>query len=282
MKYENRSKLSIINYNKIAEYINDGLLNKFDIIYTKDTHENIIISEDLKPIPIQSKVYRFLNVEQCEEELNKSLSTYEGQIVSILGDDSYSAYIVNKNKTNKFYVTPLNIYSGSIDYDTLGNKPIINLNGEISNPIILDQENDGIYRVIGNYKISEYLSTVFSSISSNLFLITHELENIYIKKISAKDITDYVITNGQVLTSIVPTTDWLTKQGYVTEKYVDDKIAALDFITKKEVEDYVNSIIAQSVEGIVNEKIDKKFEETFINTSEKEALEIFTNEFYKK
>lgn len=282
MKYENRSKLSIINYDKIAEYINNGLLNKFDIIYTKDTHENIIISEDLKAIPIQSKIYRFLNVEQCEEELNKNLNTYEGQIVAILGNDSYSAYIVNKNKANKFYVTPLNIYNGSIDYNTLGNKPIINLNGEISNPIILDQENDGIYRVIGNYKISEHLSTIFSSVNSNLFLITRELENIYIKKISAKDITDYVINNGQVTTSTVPTTDWLTRQGYVTERYVDDKIAALDFVTKKEVEDYVNSVVIGTIDNIVNERIDKKFEEKFIDTSEKEALEVFTNEFYKK
>lgn len=282
MKYENRSKLSIINYDKIAEYINQGLLNKFDIIYTKDTHENIIISENLKPIPIRSKIYRFQSIHECEEELNENIDTYEGQIVSILDDDKYSGYIVNKNNENKFYVTPLNEYSGSIDYDTLGNRPIINLIGELSNPIILDQEDNGIYRVIGNYRISEHLQTVFSSVSSNLFLINHELEITYIKKISAKDITDYVIDNELVSTSTIPTTDWIENQGYITGKYVDDKIAALDFITKKEVEDYVNSIITQSVEGIVKEKIDKKFEETFINTSEKEALEIFTNEFYKK
>ena len=78
------SKNAYINQNEISERIENGQLDAFDIIYTKDTHLCFIISPELTPIEIKSKVFVFTSVEEAEEELNNSSYTYEGQIVSIL------------------------------------------------------------------------------------------------------------------------------------------------------------------------------------------------------
>lgn len=276
--YKNHSKVVCCNYDEIQDHINNENLDAWDVVYTYDTHENILITDDLSLISIQSKVYRYIDIESAEIELNSNPDTYEGQIVSIIYKGSYVGYIVNK-KNGKFYVSPLSVYSGEVNYDTLGRRPIENVEGTIDNPVTLDTLDNGIYKIVGQYKITASDETTYLSMNSNLFFVEKDSENsmVYIKKISASDICDYII-NGKkkIITSVVPTTEWLQKQGYVTESYVDQKIAALDFITKDEVENYVQNIVLQSIEQYVDEQIDIKFDEKFESATELELLNMFT------
>ena len=267
--YISHSRFVYTNYDKIQEAINLNIINANDIVLCEDTKEMILIRDDLSLFPVKSKVYRYIDYQSAEESLNKNSDAYEGQLVSVLSDKgSYEAYIVNKNKQGAFYITPLNAFSGTINYDTLGHKPITNLYGLVSNPIVLDQQADGIYSVNGNYKISDNLDTVFSSVSNNMFIVSH-LDNgtVKIKKIGAEEMIDYSISNENVTQYIVPTTEWLEKQGYASKEYVDTKIAALDFMTKNDAEIYITEIL----DSVIDEKISNKFEAT----TDREIVGIF-------
>lgn len=277
--YINRTKFVYKNYDEIQESINSGALDAYDIVYTKDTHENVIIAPDYSVISIKSKVYRFVDVLSAETFLNSAPDTYEGQIVSIIFQGNYSAYIVNRRKAGNFFVSPLNIYSGEIDYNTLGNRPIYSLEGTIDNPVNVSELNSGQYQIRGHYQIGE---TTYISTNSNIFLVEHKNTDTYIKRISAKEITDFIIgEDGAITISVVPTTKWLADQGYVTEQYVDIKIAALNFITKEEIEEYVSNIVLQNIDTTVNTRIDQIMAEQFSTVTEREALDAFTEIFVK-
>lgn len=284
-KYVDHSKFVYKNFDDIQDCINSGELNAWDLVLSKDTKEFILIKDDLTLSPIKSKVYRFLDVDSAEKHLNLSCDTYAGQIVAILNTTgNYEAYIVNQKINGSFKVDPLNIYTGSIDYDTLSHRPIINIESDdLSIPIVLDTMKEGFYKVNGSYKISDSIETIFSSYSSNLFWVHHDKDGtVYVKRIGATDITDYVIYNdGTYSVAVVPTTEWLKAQGYVTESYVDKKIAALDFITQEEIEDYVQNIVLQTINNLVTEKIDEEFNNRFIAATEKEALDLFVSIFNK-
>lgn len=271
MNYTNHSKFAYKNFDEIQECINTGELDIYDVIYTKDTHENIIIAPDYSIISVKSKIYRFLDIASAEAFLNTASDTDEGQIVSIVKDGKYTGYIVNKNKSGSFYVTSLS-NTDNVDYNTLSNRPITNLKGEIGTPVIISSLSDGVYRITGQYQISDTLATVFVSTVSNLFLVEHSGANTYIKKISARDITDYAVNKDNTTISTVATTEWLRQQGFATEGYVDAKIAALDFITKQEIGDYVLNIINETVEQKINEKLQ--------TATEQEAREVFDKIFH--
>ena len=284
-KYIDHSKFVYKNFDEIQDCINTGELNAWDLVLSKDTKEFILIKDDLTLSSIKSKVYRFSDVDSAEISLNTYTDTYAGQIVAILSTTgNYEAYIVNQKINGRFKVDPLNIYTGSIDYDTLSHRPIINIESDnLSVPLILDTLKEGFYKVNGSYKISNSIETVFSSYSSNLFWVHHDEDGtIYVKRIGATDITDYIIYNdGTYSIAVVPTTEWLKAQGYVTESYVDKKIAALDFITQEEIEDYVQNIVLQTINNLVTEKIDEEFNNRFIAATEKEALDLFVSIFDK-
>ena len=112
--------------------------------------------------------------------------------------------------------------------------------------------------------------------SSNLFLVQHTGDSTYIKRISPYDIYDYSIDeSGTVTRSQVPTTTWLEQQGYASESYVDKKLAALNFITKEEVEEYINNTVMQSIEIMVDQKIDSKINQKFEATTTQEIIGLF-------
>ena len=278
----NRSRFAYLNHDEIQTAINNSQLDAYDIIYTKDTHENIIITPDLEIVSVGSRIYRFPDANTAETYLNMATDTYEGQIISVVYDGHYVAYIVNKNTSDHFYVTPLNAYEGELDYDELQHRPVSNLTGTLSSPVVLDGLSTGIYKVNGQYKISEVLDTTFSSSAGALYLVERGSEEVLVRKISAGDITDYKIKDGQITTSTVPTTEWLKEQGYITESTVDEKLAALDFVNKKDVEDYVSQVVLATIDSLVDEKIDAAFNERIQVATEKEALDAFTTVFNKE
>lgn len=273
-EYIKRSRLSFQKYDIIEDYINQKKLDAYDIVYTTDTHENVVIDADLNIVPIRSRVYRFTDITSANLSLNKSSDTYEGQIVAILqeNDEKYSGYIVNKNKVGEFYVSPLS-ESGQIDYDSLGNKPVINKIGTLNSPITVDQLEDGIYKIRGQYKLTESAITIYLSSNDNFFLVKTENDITYIKKISAMDITDYTVnSDGSISASTIPTTKIL--KDYATKSYVDDKIAALDLLTKDDVTTYVADIINNTID----EKIETKVNEMYTPADNAEIQQLFFKE----
>lgn len=273
-KIQNRSRLSFRKYDEIEDYINQGKLDAYDIIYTTDTHENVVIDPELNITPIRSKIYRFPDINTANDSLNSTPDSYEGQIVAILANGKYTGYIVNKNKDNKYYVSPLS-ESGEIDYNTLGNRPITNKIGTLDNPITVENLENGIYRIKGQYKLSSNAVTIYLSTLDNIFLVRKESEQTYIKKISATDITDYTInSDGSTSASTIPTAKML--KDYATKNYVEERIAALDFITKGEVE----SFVTQTVTDILNSQLDILVEEKvqdIYSPSEKSDIDTLFN-----
>lgn len=54
---KNRIKYAYKNRDEIQNAIDIGQLDAYDIIITKDTHEQFQVQEDLSYIPITSKIY---------------------------------------------------------------------------------------------------------------------------------------------------------------------------------------------------------------------------------
>lgn len=276
--YTKHSKWLYRSYDDIQTGINEGLINIWDIVLCSDTKEMIVVKEDYELSPVKSKVYRYNDIESAQEALNTNTDTYEGQIVSVIVNGKYKAFVVNRSQKGTFDVSPVNESDGNLDYDTLGNKPIYNLYGNVGSPIILNELTDGTYKIDGSYKITTSSITTFSSSNGNLFLVQHEDDSTYIKKISAYEIIDYFVdSDSAVTTSTIPTTQWLELRGYATETYVDNKLAALEFITKDEVEEYVNNIVLQNIDQIVDTRIDIKLNEKLEATSNDEIIDMFTS-----
>ena len=63
---KNRIKYAYKNRDEIQNAIDIGQLDAYDIIITKDTHEQFQVQEDLSYIPITSKIYTFPTIKDAE------------------------------------------------------------------------------------------------------------------------------------------------------------------------------------------------------------------------
>lgn len=271
-----RAKFSLVKFDDIEHLINDGKLDANDIIYTKDTHENILIGSDLSINPVRSKIYRFLDVTTAESALNSATDSYEGQIVAILTNGAYTAYIVNKNTGGSFYVSRLSEDAKTLNYDTLGNRPIDNLDGTLDHPITISNLTTGIYKVRGQYKICPSDFTTYISGNDHIFLVKHGDAEISIRKITATDMFNYVVTDDSITSqSEIPTKDWIEKQGYATRSYVDEQIAALNFVTRDEISDYVKNVISTTLDSMIDARIETKLNETLNEVEDSDINNLF-------
>ena len=270
-----RSNLAYINENEIPERISRGEINVHDVVYTKDTHVIYIISPYLDPIEIRARVYAFDSVAEAETALNASPDTYVGQIVSILYGEAYTAYIVNKNYKNEYYVTPLRSDNGQIDYNTLGNRPITNLTGTLDEPVLVETLDNGIYSIRGQYKISDQFETIYLSATNNLFVVEKTTDVTHIKKITSSEIIDYTITLEGVQVSQIATTAYIESCGYATTSYVDEKIASLDCITKEQIDNYVRELVIETIDELLDERIDAKLDEKLQEPDDSQILDLF-------
>lgn len=277
--YPNHSKFVYSNKDSIQNAINNGILNSNDIIICEDTKEMLIIKDDLSLLSIKSRVLCFTDLEAAVRSINSDNSSYPGEIVAILNKNNgkYKAYIVNLLNNGNYTVDPLSITEDTImDYDSLGNRPIENIYGsDPASPIILENLDSGIYKVNGNYKISESYETTFSSMSNNLFIISHENGITSIKKIGI-DITDYIINDtGEISQTSIATIQYLEKRGYITQDDLDDKIAALNFISKEDAENYIEQLIKETVESIVSDAVEKELDLRLEDCTELELINLF-------
>lgn len=262
-----RAKQGYLSYDNMIAKIASGELDAYDIVYVEQQKQCYVISPNLIPWAIKSRVYTFESVSEAEEKLNQNTDTYAGQIVSILVENKYVAYIVNLNSDNKYYVESLD-KSSDIDYNTIGNRPIIKVSGTLAEPIVLDKQNNGIYSVEGQYKISDKLDTVFSSPYPTLFWVENSNDTVYIREISAKNIKTYTSNSTDtILESEVVTSEYLKENNYVTSADVDNKLAVLDVFTKNDAEKYIsqylqeNPVLQDTIESTVEKKINEKVSE---------------------
>ena len=102
-----RAKWAYLPYDSIQPKIDEGILDQFDVIYTSDSHENLIITPDLTLWSVRSRIYTFDSVADANTALNTNTDTYKGQIVSILNGDKYTAYVVNQDSNGVYSVTTL-------------------------------------------------------------------------------------------------------------------------------------------------------------------------------
>lgn len=254
-----RAKWAYLSYDSIQTKIDEGVLDAYDIIYTKDSHENVIISPDLEIWSVRSRIYVFNSVEEANTQLNINTDTYIGQIVSVIVEDKCKGYIVNKDALGNYYVDKLTI--DDIDYNTLGNRPIINLIGDFDNPIIIDKLDAGIYNVKGQYKISNLIETIYLSASSVLIMVEKDENDIHIKYITTDKIADFFISDNSVTSHEYITDQYLKDNNYATTDYVDNKIAALEQSINEDIEKYIADIVDKQFSSMLDEKIDAKINE---------------------
>lgn len=270
---ENRVKYAYLDYSDISTRIENGEIDQYDVVFTKDTHEQYLIKDDLSLLNIKSRIYCFDSIISAKEKLNSNTDTYEGQIVAIADNDSgvYHGYIVNKFN-DEYIITSLTDNGNKIDYDSLVHRPIINKTGSLANPLTIGELDNGLYSVSGEYRIFLEYPTIFSSSINHLFVVEKENDKIYVKDVQAKKTVIYVLSNGQVSIEDVITSNYLTENQYITETDFDAKIKALDFVTRNEISDYVKQITTEYLEQNLDSKIDKKINSLIAEDSEIDNL----------
>ena len=272
-----RAKWAYLSYNSMLIKIQDGTLDAYDVVYCPDTRENYVISPDLEPWAVKSKVYVFNSIEEAYTTLNSNSDTYAGQIVSILTNETYKGYIVNEEENGSHSVAPLS--NDNIDYNNLGNRPIENMTGTLDNLIIINDLNSGYYKIKGQYKIFEDDETNYLSVDGDLFLIGTSNDNKYIKRITTDSIYDFVIKDDDVVKKTYITDDYLNDCGYSTTEYVDKKITALEEAIKDDIESYieatVEAIVTEKVETIIDEQLDIKLDEKVQGIKNEEVENLF-------
>lgn len=258
-----RAKFGYLNYADMLTLLNSDdpkkKLNAHDIVFGKDTKEQYWISPELEPVAIRSRVLCFDTTTDAYKALNADSATYEGQIVAVKNGTNYEGYIVNVNTKGKYYVTPMSV-SGEIDYNTIGNRPIENVIGTLDTPVTLDQLSTGVYRVSGQYKISQNIETTYLTTTANLYMVNKTDSSVTIRKIDTEEIITYTITGGEVSKVRVLTEEMLAN--YATIAYVDAKLAALDIVTKDDVKAYVDELLATTIDELVETKVEAKFNES--------------------
>ena len=270
---ENRVKYAYLDYSDISTRIKNGEIDQYDVVFTKDTHEQYLIKDDLSLLNIKSRIYCFDSIISAKEKLNSNTDTYEGQIVAIADNDSgvYHGYIVNKSN-DEYIITSLTDNGNKIDYDSLVHRPIINKTGSLANPLTIGELDNGLYSISGEYRIFLEYPTIFSSSINHLFVVEKENDKIYVKDVQAKKTVIYVLSNGQVSIENFITSNYLTENQYITETDFDAKIKALDFVTRNEISDYVKQITTEYLEQNLDSKIDEKINSLIADDSEIDNL----------
>lgn len=238
---DQRIKFAYYSDNDIQTKIDNGTIDAYDIIFGKESRCLYFVKPDLSLMEINSKVLVFSSENEANTYLNNSSDTYEGQIISILNNNSYKGYIVNK--VNNVYVATAISSSGSdFDYNLLSNIPIVNLSTIGSERIIIGNQPNGIYSLIGNYKISNNDITSRSTANRILFIVRHVESTVYVKEITDYSITDYADNGNEFSVKEYVTDD-------TVESLVVNKMNTLKEVIKTEIEQYVDNLLDNVLDG---------------------------------
>lgn len=143
------------------------------------------------------------------------------------------------------------------NYNQLNNIPIKNVEGSLSNPIILSQLPSGIYRVSGNYYICNKKDTCHIDASGQtIFFITNEANRIL--KINSNSIVFYSISGDTYSETSVPTLDDINEMITNLKRLIPSKTSELEndsgFITEANLQSQIDTnfskITNNEIEGL--------------------------------
>lgn len=254
---EQSIKFGWLNKEEIVQAIESQSLNKYNIVFTKDTHEQYIISASLEPIPIKSRVRIFSSVDTAIEEINKSSVTYSGEILSIRDGEKFIAYVVNQLDDGAYNVDPIHS-DNMVDYNGLQNVPLKNIEGTVTEPIVLTDLEDGFYKVTGHFIVPT--GNEITSIVGNIIVIESiSLTERTIKRINNNSIFDYVLKDDICTVDKYATEQYIKEQGYTTEADVDIKLEAFKVTMEKYIEDYVDTTVSLLIKYMVSEELSTRY-----------------------
>lgn len=137
-------------------------------------------------------------------------------------------------------------YINSLSYNSLSDTPITNLTGSLTNIINVSAQENGVYKVKGQYIIGGNQTTIQSTPNGTFFIVSHDDSGIQVTQIHGKTIKIYFIN---------PDGTYITDR-YITEKWVTDQ----DFISSENVKEYVREIVTDTVIKIIDETLDERLD----------------------
>ena len=191
------------------------------------------------------------------------------QVKTSIGLDQYIKS-ADVSKLLDDIVGNLEDYINSLSYNKLSDKPIENLIGSLNAPVYISSLEDGIYKIKGQYIISQSNPTVQSSAEDVLFFISHDPElekKMTITKMQGTSIVLYFLqTDGTYRTDKYITENWITDQNYMSAD------AAKEFITKT-----IQESVADVIDQQLDEKLDSALDKKIGGISTEELTNIFNN-----
>ena len=91
-----RIKFAYLTYGDMLSKLESGEINEYDIIYSKDQYVTYLITEDLQPLQLRSRVYVFDSIDEAELAIPADLRTdrvpsrYKTLIEASLADLGYT------------------------------------------------------------------------------------------------------------------------------------------------------------------------------------------------
>lgn len=146
-------------------------------------------------------------------------------------------------------------YINSLSYNTLSDKPIVNMIGSLNAPVYITSLEDGIYKIKGQFIIGGANTTVNSSPEDTFFLVSHDpdIQNkMTITKIQGGSITLYFLeSDGTFRTDRYITEEWVKAQNFMSAN------SAKEYITQA-IQETVSDVIDQTLDGKLDSALDKK------------------------
>lgn len=146
-------------------------------------------------------------------------------------------------------------YINSLSYNTLSDKPIVNMIGSLNAPVYITSLEDGIYKIKGQFIIGGSNTTVNSSPEDTFFLVSHDpdIQNkMTITKIQGGSITLYFLeSDGTFRTDRYITEEWVKSQNFMSAN------SAKEYITQA-IQETVSDVIDQTLDGKLDSALDKK------------------------
>lgn len=135
-------------------------------------------------------------------------------------------------------------YIAGLSYDSLADTPIQNIYGSLTKVIIAFDLEDGVYKVNGPFQIGGQFQTV-QTVSNGTFLIVQHSElTTTITQLSGNAVRVYHMdTDGNCRTDKYATEAWIREQ---------------DFISSKEVKEYVKALVLETIVETVDQVLDER------------------------
>lgn len=244
---ESMVRFGYIKSSQIIKAIDNGLLEKWSVVFTEDTHNIYLIDDNLNPIEIRSRIPIFNDIEEAKNYIKESKNIQTGELVCIKNGELYKAYVVTILNDDDVDITPVHT-DQDFNYDVLENSPILNKTGTKTNPISLNSLPVGIYKVNGTFITPD--EQTITSITGNLIFI----DNFEIIRINNSNIIRYKKGDESIVEEFI-TDEYLKKHGYITEEDVNTKLTALNIITQDNIEQYVQTVFDTLISNKISNEI---------------------------